>query len=191
MRHYAPLLAIALALPATAASSAILVGAEVTSEYSYPDLDTAYPEATYDPQTFIVGAGQDATVSLENVTTFNVDFSDTALDLVFDTTLMDPTFTNASFNGLVFTSSNFDLINSISIGASTNLAGFDLSRVSIVDDELRLNFAGLTYNTDTVIGLNFTPVPEPGTWAMMLLGFGAVGFAMRRKQRVLPLRKIA
>lgn len=25
-------------------------------------------------------------------------------------------------------------------------------------------------------------VPEPGTWAMMLLGFGAVGFAMRRRQ---------
>lgn len=26
------------------------------------------------------------------------------------------------------------------------------------------------------------PVPEPGTWAMMLLGFGTIGVAMRRKQ---------
>ena len=26
-------------------------------------------------------------------------------------------------------------------------------------------------------------VPEPATWAMMLLGFGAVGFAMRRRRR--------
>ena len=25
--------------------------------------------------------------------------------------------------------------------------------------------------------------PEPGTWAMMLLGFGAVGFALRRRQK--------
>lgn len=25
------------------------------------------------------------------------------------------------------------------------------------------------------------PVPEPGTWAMMLLGFGAVGYGMRRR----------
>jgi hypothetical protein len=27
-------------------------------------------------------------------------------------------------------------------------------------------------------------VPEPGTWAMMLVGFGAVGMAMRRRRRV-------
>jgi hypothetical protein len=27
------------------------------------------------------------------------------------------------------------------------------------------------------------PVPEPATWAMMLMGFGAAGFAMRRKRR--------
>jgi hypothetical protein len=26
------------------------------------------------------------------------------------------------------------------------------------------------------------PVPEPATWAMMLLGFGAIGFALRRQQ---------
>ena len=28
-----------------------------------------------------------------------------------------------------------------------------------------------------------SPVPEPGTWAMMLLGFGAVGVAMRRSRK--------
>lgn len=26
------------------------------------------------------------------------------------------------------------------------------------------------------------PVPEPATWAMMLIGFGAIGFAMRRRR---------
>jgi hypothetical protein len=29
-----------------------------------------------------------------------------------------------------------------------------------------------------------TGVPEPATWAMMLLGFGAIGYSMRRNRRV-------
>jgi hypothetical protein len=32
--------------------------------------------------------------------------------------------------------------------------------------------------------LNFSAVPEPGTWALMILGFGAIGFSMRRKGQV-------
>jgi hypothetical protein len=33
------------------------------------------------------------------------------------------------------------------------------------------------------IVLGFSPLPEPATWAMMLLGFGAVGAALRRTRR--------
>jgi hypothetical protein len=42
-------------------------------------------------------------------------------------------------------------------------------------------------------GLALTPssVPEPGTWAMMLLGFGALGGAMRRSRRKLALSRLA
>lgn len=32
-------------------------------------------------------------------------------------------------------------------------------------------------------GLVLTPLPEPGTWAMMLLGFVAIGAAMRRSRK--------
>ncbi len=34
-------------------------------------------------------------------------------------------------------------------------------------------------------------VPEPATWAMMILGFGAVGFVLRRKRRSALLSQIA
>ena len=39
-------------------------------------------------------------------------------------------------------------------------------------------------NGGSGIGRPTPPVPEPGTWAMMLIGFGAVGFAMRRSRNV-------
>ena len=56
-----------------------------------------------------------------------------------------------------------------------------------------LEAAGLadarTRPTHVVIGFIgdiLTPaVPEPGSWALMLLGFGAIGLAMRRRQQVL------
>lgn len=35
----------------------------------------------------------------------------------------------------------------------------------------------------TVISLNFRAVPEPASWAMMLVGFAGIGMTMRRSQR--------
>jgi hypothetical protein len=38
-------------------------------------------------------------------------------------------------------------------------------------------------NSQYTGGIAFAAVPEPATWAMLLLGFGAVGFTMRRRRR--------
>jgi hypothetical protein len=98
------------------------------------------------------------------------------------------TYTNTNLSGDLFASLGFDLL-------STDLLGFDISGstgagfFSVGD-----NFYGINLNTGTatlvgslgargITGISVVPVPEPGTWAMMLLGFGAVGFAMRRKNR--------
>jgi hypothetical protein len=49
-----------------------------------------------------------------------------------------------------------------------------------------LNFTNLTGGVNEGILLDAVSitqaVPEPATWAMMLIGFGAVGFAMRRRK---------
>jgi hypothetical protein len=42
---------------------------------------------------------------------------------------------------------------------------------------LTLNFVG---------SIDAPAVPEPDTWAMMLFGFGAIGFAMRRRKQTEP-----
>jgi hypothetical protein len=47
-----------------------------------------------------------------------------------------------------------------------------------------IDSAALGIRGGSAIGAPTTPpVPEPATWAMMLFGFGAVGFALRRRRR--------
>jgi len=60
------------------------------------------------------------------------------------------------------------------------------------------NLSGISdvrFQYDTALtGSNFpgrNPVPEPSTWAMMLVGFGGIGLAMRRRRRGKTLMQIA
>jgi hypothetical protein len=58
-------------------------------------------------------------------------------------------------------------------------------------DALQSETAYLNIHTDAFpageIRGFLSPVPEPSTWAMMLFGFGAVGFAMRRRRQKLAV----
>jgi hypothetical protein len=55
--------------------------------------------------------------------------------------------------------------------------------------------AGLEFNINGFSsGVVINPpgeVPEPATWAMMLMGFGAAGYAMRRRRRIGPIAQLA
>jgi hypothetical protein len=66
-----------------------------------------------------------------------------------------------------------EVITSISFDANADAGITDIRQVRI---------------TPSVAGV---PLPEPATWAMMLLGFGAAGFAMRRSRRKALLAQIA
>ena len=71
--------------------------------------------------------------------------------------------------------------NGSGVGNSTGFFRFDFT--SAVNG-ITLNIPAVSdvvlYKTTTV---PTTAVPEPETWAMMLLGFGAIGFAARRTRR--------
>ena len=76
------------------------------------------------------------------------------------------------------------------IGSSYTLADaglytirFGVTNTGDTSFQSGLAFAGVTIN-DTPIGV----VPEPSTWALMILGFGAIGGAMRRRKASTAVR---
>jgi len=84
-----------------------------------------------------------------------------------------------SFNGPATTKSNMGweerTFDFTAVSALTNL------RFS-ADPATSLGQYGLTLDNVSIASVA-TAVPEPATWAMMLVGFGAIGATMRRKRR--------
>ena len=85
----------------------------------------------------------------------------------------------------------------LTIGQSTtgrftlNFGSANLSTLKLDNFMVRyqaINAPGITQGSGTGV---VTAVPEPGTWALMLLGFGAIGFSMRRRRRVSSLLQMA
>ena len=173
------------------ASAATLIGQTGTGAYYYPDVATIYPSQTMVPPAFTIGAGEEQEITIEGVTTFNVDFDAATLAILIETSLTNPILGSTSFNGVIFNSPGFTTLTGATVNSSTTLGAFNNSRVTIAGNELRLNFSGLSYQNGDLVRLDFTSatggaVPEPTAWGLMILGFGGVG-AMMRRRRALPV----
>ena len=68
---------------------------------------------------------------------------------------------------------------------SGNIYQFALDGLTLDPGTYTLNINGHFNGDRSSFGgdVTFAAVPEPATWAMMLIGFGAVGFSMRRRRR--------
>jgi hypothetical protein len=62
-----------------------------------------------------------------------------------------------------------------------DLAAFDAIGWNLATDALARN-GGYQRSTAQIYASNGNPVPEPTTWALMVGGFGAVGFSLRRRR---------
>lgn len=63
----------------------------------------------------------------------------------------------------------------VTANGTFNVAGFDPTP--------GIFYLSTQASGNTTFSAAATAVPEPSTWGLMLLGFGAIGFAMRRRRR--------
>ncbi len=85
-------------------------------------------------------------------------------------------FTSVFLNGMALTLSPTGTFEFGSLESSPLMAGA-LNTLTVNGRN-----TGNSAFSGTLTFANVPAVPEPGTWAMMLLGFGAIGFAMRRRK---------
>ncbi len=104
-------------------------------------------------------------------------------------------------NGLMATQTLRDIGGNVCLVEGVGTCGatetFALSDVPIFFGALNtITVTGLSEGLGSYGGsLSFAPaqapVPEPATWAMMLIGFGAVGWQIRRQRRTSALAQLA
>lgn len=118
----------------------------------------------------------------------NFVFSNPVNNLSFD--IINGLFSTDNFLVQLFDSSD-TLINSQSHSLTEYTSPGSVSNFSFADSGIsRVTISGNSDFAVDTISFN-SAVPEPATWAMMLMGFGAMGAAMRRQRKTKTLMQIA
>ncbi|WP_010161396.1 PEPxxWA-CTERM sorting domain-containing protein [Sphingomonas sp. PAMC 26617] len=162
------------AFSASSANAALTVGDLVSIQYYFPSLSAPYGG----PQTTVyTGAGQTiASIGNYGVFTLNDDSVSLSPGDSF-------TFSDGEFNGPAL----IDLTNADAFaGWTVTDDTIGLSSTAISGDRIAASWQGLSVNPSmsATFSAPTGAVPEPATWAMMLAGFGMIGFAARRRQSI-------
>lgn len=100
---------------------------------------------------------------------------------------------SGSYGGQTLTITHDDGVSVYVNGSTTALAGFTAGPTSAITESIVLPTGTTSYviaygrenGSPSVLQLSLSgAVPEPATWAMMVLGFGIVGYSMRRRPRI-------
>jgi hypothetical protein len=162
-----------------AAHAALLDGETLNYQYFFASLGSPYGNAPNGD--YVVGPGVEI-VNFVDGTGGDIDISDTQIAVAFT----DVQFNSGTFNGfrLMDVFGTIDTFTSVSIDASST-ASIDPGRVSFDGDNVWVNFQSLSFSAGETLVLNVTGVnaiPEPETYALMLLGLAGVGAMVRRRK---------
>jgi hypothetical protein len=198
MRNQLLAIAAVIACPSTAQAAVTVLSAQLSGSQEVPAVSTP-------------GSGF-ATVSFDDVTNF-LSVQATFANLLGNTTVAHihccappganagvatPTPTFPGFPTGVAAGSysqTFDLTQASSFNAAfiTNNGGtVSSARTAFVNGLLGgrayFNIHSNQFPGGEIRGQLTTAVPEPSTWAMMLIGFGAAGYSMRRRRTTVQVR---
>jgi hypothetical protein len=143
----------------------------------------------------VTSAANAATYLLDFTTVGNTDFGDitftTAGPWTSPVTAVSGSIDGSAITGLSSYAGSdntlYDTAPHVSYGGvsiSTALDTFNFANVSgLILTKESVNPSGSQQDLETLVGA-ISAVPEPATWAAMLLGFGGIGAAMRSRRKL-------
>lgn len=182
----------ATALPSTATAATIVTTGPLATTIANTRMDMGT-----NPNNFAIGFS-DAELAnpFNELLTFTTDVAG-LLSITVNTTstsaLDNVTFSRIFLTGTGLAGGGIDLTQ---IAADPDDTFSLRPRLNVGAGTFTLNIQGTPGTQNGSLGGNVafaagTAVPEPGTWALMLLGFGAVGFSMRRRRHTAHLYQAA
>jgi hypothetical protein len=181
-------------------TSAFAVGNPITGSYTF---DTTAPNTSpgSDPNAAFYDSSFAYTVSAGSFTSSGTGFSTTVFyNLVLAPNVFRDQYriveqaNGLSINGLTYSGFTLDLLTTSGTANSTPLASDALPSTPPVISDFAINQLRFYFDdpNNTATGVDYVigsldslteAVPEPSTWAMLLLGFAGLGFMAHRRKR--------
>jgi hypothetical protein len=163
-------------------------GQSVRAQYYYDSLSSPYGP----PSTFTVGAGIEANDFPTGYSYFDLDLTST--NITAKSFNLASTWSFAPFNGFVISdySNSIDAITGVTVAPSTNMVGFDPSRISFDANNVYVNWQGLNFNASTIVSLDVSfsgassspeSVPLPGVAVAGVALMGGTRLSRFRRRR--------